>query len=61
VFRNAVPLKDPSTGETLGFEAQYVGKALLERGELDEFIASATAVPPDAAPREPQGFADSWS
>jgi nucleoid-associated protein YgaU len=25
VFRNAVPLKDPSTGEILGFEAQYVG------------------------------------
>jgi hypothetical protein len=27
VFRNAVPLKDPTTGEVLGFEAQYVGKA----------------------------------
>jgi hypothetical protein len=33
VFRNAVPLKDPTTGEILGYEAQYVGKALLERGE----------------------------
>jgi hypothetical protein len=33
VFRNAVPLKDPSTGEVLGFEAQYLGKAVLERSE----------------------------
>jgi len=33
VFRNAVPLKDPSTGEVLGYEAQYVGKAQLQRGE----------------------------
>jgi hypothetical protein len=33
VFRNATPLKDPGTGEVLGFEAQYVGKAALVRGE----------------------------
>jgi nucleoid-associated protein YgaU len=33
VFRNATPLKDPGTGEILGYEAQYVGKALLARGE----------------------------
>lgn len=33
VFRKATPLKDPITGEVLGFEAQYVGKALLARGE----------------------------
>ncbi len=33
VFRNATPLKDPTTGEILGYEAQYVGKALLARGE----------------------------
>ncbi len=33
VFRNAVPLKDPATGEVLGYEAQYVGKAQLQRGE----------------------------
>ena len=33
VFRNATPLKDPITGEILGYEAQYVGKALLSRGE----------------------------
>ena len=33
VFRNATPLKDPITGEILGFEAQYVGKSTLIRGE----------------------------
>jgi hypothetical protein len=33
VFRNAVPLKDPTTGEVLGYEAQYLGKAELQRGE----------------------------
>lgn len=33
VFRNATPLKDPITGEILGYEAQYVGKALLARSE----------------------------
>jgi nucleoid-associated protein YgaU len=33
VFRNATPLKDPTTGEVLGYEAQYVGKANLVRSE----------------------------
>ena len=33
VFRNATPLKDPTTREILGYEAQYVGKAELVRGE----------------------------
>ena len=33
VFRNATPLRDPATGEVLGYEAQYVGKAELERAE----------------------------
>jgi hypothetical protein len=32
-FRNATPLKDPTTGEVLGYEAQYVGKANLVRSE----------------------------
>ena len=36
VFRNATPLKDPLSGEVLGYEAQYVGKALLVRGESTE-------------------------
>lgn len=33
VFRNAIPLKDPTTGEVLGYEAQYLGKAELQRSE----------------------------
>ncbi|MEN9373961.1 MAG: hypothetical protein RIR79_1513 [Pseudomonadota bacterium] len=33
VFRNAIPLKDPVTHEILGYEAQYLGKAMLVRGE----------------------------
>ena len=33
VFRNATPLKDPTTGAILGYEAQFVGKAELVRGE----------------------------
>ena len=33
VFRNATPLKDPTTQEILGYEARYVGKAELVRGE----------------------------
>jgi hypothetical protein len=36
VFRNATPLKDPVSGEVLGYEAQYVGKARLARGEATE-------------------------
>ncbi len=33
IFRNATVLKDPGTGEVLGYEAQYVGRAKLIRGE----------------------------
>ena len=33
VFRNATPLKDPGTGAILGYEAQFVGKAEVVRGE----------------------------
>ncbi len=36
VFREAQALKDPVTGEVLGFEAQYLGKALLARSEANE-------------------------
>ena len=36
VFRNATALKDPVSGEILGYEAQYVGKAELIRGESVE-------------------------
>jgi hypothetical protein len=33
VFRDATPMKDPDSGEILGYEAQYVGKARLVRTE----------------------------
>ncbi|APW40979.1 peptidoglycan-binding protein [Rhodoferax koreense] len=33
IFRTAVALKDPGTGEILGYEAQYAGKARLAVGE----------------------------
>ena len=33
VFRNATALRDPVTRAVLGYEAQYVGKARLVRGE----------------------------
>ena len=33
VVRNAVPLKDPVSGEVLGYEAYYLGKAALLQGE----------------------------
>ena len=39
VFRNATPLKDPGTGEILGYEAEFLGKAELIRGES---VASVT-------------------
>ena len=38
VFRNATPLKDPTTGEILGYEAQFVGKAELVRGESTQQV-----------------------
>ena len=36
VFRSATPLKDPATGEILGYEAQYLGKVQLQRSETTE-------------------------
>jgi hypothetical protein len=33
VFRNAKPIRDPATNNVLGYEAQYVGRAQLVRGE----------------------------
>ncbi|TAG27689.1 MAG: LysM domain-containing protein [Burkholderiales bacterium] len=33
VYRNAVPLRDPSTSQILAYEAQYLGTAELIRGE----------------------------
>jgi hypothetical protein len=40
VFRNATALKDPISGEVLGFEAQYVGRATLVRGESTAEVQS---------------------
>ncbi|OGB35072.1 MAG: peptidoglycan-binding protein [Burkholderiales bacterium RIFCSPLOWO2_12_FULL_61_40] len=39
IFRNATPLKDPGTGEILGYEAQYVGKATLVASESSSEVA----------------------
>lgn len=51
VFRDATPMKDPDTGEILGYEAQYVGKATLVRTESTTAITekngdTSTAVVP---------------
>ncbi|MDO5625537.1 MAG: LysM domain-containing protein [Pseudomonadota bacterium] len=47
VFRTAKPLKDPITGEILGYEGQYVGQAVLVRGEseaeTDDSVAARNA------------------
>ncbi|MBO0942087.1 MAG: LysM peptidoglycan-binding domain-containing protein [Acidovorax sp.] len=39
VFREAIPLKDPVTGEVLGYEARYLGNAELARSETTEEIS----------------------
>ena len=33
IFRSTTPLKDPDSGEILGYQAQYIGRALLARSE----------------------------
>ncbi len=38
VFRNAVPLKDPGTGAVLGYEAQFIGSAVLMGSEGFEMV-----------------------
>ena len=45
VLRNASALKDPLTGEVLGYEAQFVGRALLARGESREPVTSRDGKP----------------
>ena len=48
IFRTATPLKDPVTGEVLGYEGRYVGQAELVRGESPasgDGQASALPVP----------------
>jgi hypothetical protein len=46
VFRNAVPLRDPDTRAILGYEAQYLGRLSLVRGEGTETIGSTTTPVP---------------
>jgi hypothetical protein len=41
VFRNAVPLHDPVTGQLLGFEAAYLGSAEMVRGESMQPVRAA--------------------
>lgn len=49
LFRTATPLRDPESGEILGFEGQYVGQAKLVRGE------SRALQPVDGAFNPPAG------
>ena len=48
LFRNATPLKDPGTGEILGYEAQYIGKAQLIRSETTGEVLGAKGQPESA-------------
>jgi hypothetical protein len=41
IFRNAKALKDPETAEVLGYEAEFLGKAVLARSEGRTEVASA--------------------
>jgi LysM domain len=50
VFRNATPLKDPSTGVILGYEAQYLGKAELVKGESSTQTSKDGKVTNDIVP-----------
>ena len=43
VFRDAKPLKDPGTGEILGYEAQFLGRAELVRGESVQKVRGTKA------------------
>ncbi|MDH4449332.1 MAG: LysM peptidoglycan-binding domain-containing protein [Rhodoferax sp.] len=41
VFRNAIALKDPDTAEILAYEAQYIGRAAVVRGETSAEVRNA--------------------
>lgn len=45
IFREARPLHDPTTGEVLGYEAQYIGRALLLRPQGPSATADGLPVP----------------
>jgi nucleoid-associated protein YgaU len=42
VFRDAHPLKDPVTNAVLGYEAEYLGKASLVRGESVQVVKTSS-------------------
>jgi hypothetical protein len=42
VYRSAVPLKDPLTGQVLGYEAAYLGSAELVRSESVQPVRTAS-------------------
>ena len=50
VFRTATPLKDPVSGEILGYEGQYVGQATLARGESKAVDVHEVRYTPPTAP-----------
>jgi hypothetical protein len=45
VFRNARELRDPQTGDILGYEAEFVGKARLELGQTVDMTPGADGKP----------------
>jgi hypothetical protein len=45
VFREATPLKDPETGDVLGYEGHYVGQVKLVRGEGAEDVPNPVDPP----------------
>jgi len=45
IFREARPLHDPVTGAVLGYEAQYIGRALLLRPQGQSTTADGLPVP----------------
>jgi hypothetical protein len=56
VFRTASPLKDPITGDILGYEGQYVGQVELARGESqadDTSADNASRTPEAGDPSQP--------
>lgn len=48
IFRDATPLKDPVSGEILGYEAKYLGSATVSRGET--LLESVEGQPAQATP-----------
>ena len=50
VFRNATPLRDPVTRAVLGYEAQFLGRAALVRGESRQSVTTRDGVQDMAVP-----------